>query len=197
MQQIEDFFVQLDESDAQSAVDTPQSLPDTEVAQDIDEHITTDTDAFIEDIEQTAEEVMNAYLEAFRNFDVDAIFPLLADAAKEEFESSLPILMGELPEEVVEQVVNSELSEEMIDEALQMMRATLQPILKQVFSQAEIVSSEYVGDEFRFRLRFPADMSENLGIAGTDMTKIDVQTPPDALVKMRKVDGGWRIYEME
>ena len=197
MQQIEDFFVQLDESDAQSAVDTPQSLPDTEVAQDIDEHITTDTDAFIEDIEQTAEEVMNAYLEAFRNFDVDAILPLLADAAKEEFESSLPILMGELPEEVVEQVVNSELSEEMIDEALQMMRATLQPILKQVFSQAEIVSSEYVGDEFRFRLRFPADMSENLGIAGTDMTKIDVQTPPDALVKMRKVDGGWRIYEME
>ena len=43
MQQIEDFFAQLDEADAQSAVDTPQSLPDTEVDQNADERASQPT----------------------------------------------------------------------------------------------------------------------------------------------------------
>ena len=203
MQQIEDFFAQLDEADVQSAVDTPQSLPDTEVAQNTDEHVTTDTDAFAEGTAQSAEDVMNAYLEALRNSDVDTIRSLLTDAAKDEFESSLPILMGELPQEIVDIVYNSGFPEEMADEALQMMRGMMQPTLKRMRSQADIVSSEYVGDEFHFRLRVPPPkMQEILGMLGLDISEVPeaIEVPkmpkiPDSLQKMRNEDGEWRIYK--
>ena len=124
MQQIEDFFAQLDEADVQSAVDTPQSLPDTEVAQNTDEHVTTDTDAFAEGTAQSAEDVMNAYLEALRNSDDDTIRSLLTDAAKEEFEV---YFMGELPQEILDIVYNSGLPEDVADETLEMIRGMMQP----------------------------------------------------------------------
>ena len=49
-------------------------------------------------------------------------------------------------------------------------------------SQLEIVSSEYVGNEFHFQLRMPMmEMSED----------------SDILHKMRKENGVWRIYDIE
>ena len=200
MEQIEDFFAQLDEADVQSAVDTPQSLPDTEVAQNTDEHVTTDTDAFAEGTAQSAEDVMNAYLEALRNSDVDTIRSLLTDAAKEEFES---MFMGELPQEIVDIVYNSGLPEEMVDETLQMIRGMMQPTLKRMLSQADIVSSEYVGDEFHFRLRVPPlEMQEILGMMGLETSEMPEMNEvpampaiPDSLQKMRNEDGEWRIYK--
>ena len=146
---------------------------------------------------------MNAYLEALRNSDVDTIRSLLTDAAKDEFESSLPILMGELPQEIVDIVYNSGFPEEMADEALQMMRGMMQPTLKRMRSQADIVSSEYVGDEFHFRLRVPPPkMQEILGMLGLDISEVPeaIEVPkmpkiPDSLQKMRNEDGEWRIYK--
>ena len=61
MEQIEDFFAQLEADDAQS--DTGQ-LAEAESRQDADERVAGNTDVFTENTEQSAEEVMNAYLEA-------------------------------------------------------------------------------------------------------------------------------------
>ena len=106
---------------------------------------------------------MNAYLKAFRNFDVAGIRSFLTDAAKEEFESSLPMLMGGLPQDIGDIFESSGMSEDKADETLQMIQGMMQPILKQMFNQAEIVSSEFVGEEFHFRLRSP--VAGNVGDA--------------------------------
>ena len=58
MQQIEDFFAQLESANLQSEMGTPQSPTDTVVAKNTDGKITTNTDVFAEDIEQTAKDVM-------------------------------------------------------------------------------------------------------------------------------------------
>ena len=62
------------------------------------------------------------------------------------------------------------------------------------FSQADIANSKYVGDEFHFQLSMPA-----MGLPELPLNvEIEAETPisvPDYLVKMRKVDGLWRIYE--
>ena len=145
MQQIENFFAQLDKADTQSETDTSQQTTDTSLDKNADAGDATDSRATPEDTTQSAEDVMNAYLKAFRNFDVVGIRSFLTDAAKEEFESS-------------------GMSEDKADETLQMIQGMMQPILKQMFSQAEIVSSEFVGEEFHFRLRSQLpEMSEMLG----------------------------------
>ena len=51
--------------------------------------------------------------------------------------------------------------------------------MRQMLRQMEVLSSEYVGDEFHFRLRVP------------------IAQPPEKSVKMRKVEGIWRIYDIE
>ena len=51
--------------------------------------------------------------------------------------------------------------------------------ISQMLSQMKVLSSEYVGDEFHFRLRIPAG------------------SPPEVSVKMRKVGDEWFIYEIE
>ena len=199
MQQIEDFFAQLDESDARSEADNALSLTGTDVAPDTDEHITTDTDAFAEDIEQSAEEVMNDYVEAFRNMDFEAVRDLLTGAAKEDLESQLPDLNN----------IMAEIDENGDDPVLKRM---VELALGRMFGGFEVVSSEYVGDEFHFRARMPMpeigalieplmpviqNMPEELR---AELPEIDIRELPENLenvVKMRKVDGEWRIYDME
>ena len=72
----------------------------------------------------------------------------------------LPILNGEVPKELVDMyysvfhdMLPPERADEMVDEMIQMAKKMLRPALKQMYGQAEVVSSEYVGDEFHFRLR--------------------------------------------
>ena len=50
--------------------------------------------------------------------------------------------------------------------------------VSQLFSQTKVLSSQYVGDEFHFRLRLPP-----------------IADPPEVSVKMRKVEGVWLIYD--
>ena len=93
---------------------------------------------------------MNAFVEGFKNLDLKTILPMLTGDAREKFEGDL---------ENISEVVRTQLS--------------------QILRHMEILSSEYVGDEFHFRLRVPGSH------------------PPELSVKMRKVEGVWLIYDVE
>ncbi len=194
MEQIEDFFAQLEGADLQSEMGTPQSSSDTVVAQNTDGQITTDTDVFAEDIEQSAEEVMNTYLEAFKTLDFEALRPLLTGTAKEDLERNLPDLKNNL----------AEINENKADPVL---RRMVELTLDRMRGGLEVVSSEYVGDEFHFRVRtlspqlgalielLMRDMPEELR---AELPEPDIPELPESLenvVKMRKEDGVWLIYE--
>ena len=58
-------------------------------------------------------------------------------------------------------------------------------------SQAEVVSSEYIGDEFHFRLRMPAPEIPDI----SDSDKVIFVSPSYQLIKMQKENGTWRIYD--
>ena len=178
MQQIEDFFAQLDESDAQSETDTSQFSTDTEVTKNTDEHVITDTDAFAEDIEQTAEEVMNAFVEAFKSLNFEAMGALMTGIAKEGFEEFAAMgfpLMD--PEE--------------LKDSSPEMRQMGEQIFLESISRLEVMNSEYVGDEFHFELGIqPPEVPE---IQGMEVSIV----APNTIFKMRKENGVWRIYDSE
>ena len=163
-QQIERFFSQfeqLEETDKQSEADTPQ--PPTESESEI-EPPSTDTDVPSSTTEQTAEDVMNAFVEAYKNFDIEAMLPLTTGAMKEELDNARE------------------------DMAQSSQDLEIQAVM-QLISQVEIAGSEYVGEEFHFRLRIPTPE-----IPGPP----EMPELPDSVelvVKMQKVDGAWRIYD--
>ena len=122
----------------------------------------------------------------------------MTGAAKEEFESAmLPILKGELPKDmidiyysVIHDMLPADKADEMIDEMIQMAKGAMLPALKQMFGSAEIVSSEYVGDELHFRVRISTPEipgASELGIP-------EIPKMPEQLNKIRKENGLWRIY---
>ena len=95
---------------------------------------------------QSAEDVMNAFVKAFKNLDSETLLSMLTGDLREKFESDFE----EMPEE-------------------------MRPQIRQMLRQMEVLSSEYVGDEFHFRLKVPQ--------------------APEASFKMRKVEGVWFIYD--
>ena len=97
---------------------------------------------------QSAEDAMNAYVKAFKNLDLETLRSMLTGHARETFGSDFEAV----PEEI-------------------------RPQIRQMLSQMEVLSSEYVGDEFHFRLRTP------------------MAQPPEVSVKMRKMEGIWLIYD--
>ena len=141
---------------------------------------------------------MNAYVEALRNLDVERLLSLMTGSAKEEFESEmLPVLKGELPQDLIDtyyslahDMLPPEKADEMVDDLIQIAKAGRLPVLKQMLSSAEVVSSEYVGDELHFQVRISSPEipgASELGIP--EMPKM-----PDQLNKIRKENGVWRIY---
>ena len=190
MGQIEDLFAQLDEADGKSEVSTSQFLTDTEVAQNTDEHVTTDTDAFAEHIEQSAEEVMNAFVEAMRNLEQDTLLSLMTVDFSERVANAPLFPSGGEIREILKDAAD-EMPDDIKERLLKAVAENEVHIEFEALTEIEVVSYEYVGDEFRFRLRCaPPDISEILG------TKMELLALPDALVKMRKENGAWRIYEM-
>ena len=184
MEPNDDFLGQFQETD------TAQFTTDTEFEIDVNQDLFADISTLLDDEGQSAEDVMNAYLKALRSLDVEVIRSLMTGTAKEEFESAmLPVLNGELPEEVAE-IFYDILPAEKADEMVQGIREMMQPILKQMLGQAEVVSSEHVGDELHFRIRISAP--EIPGTSGFEMPKI-----PDSLDKIRKENGVWRIYDQK
>ena len=178
--------------------DTAQFTTDIDFGIDTDLDLITDISALLDDEGQLAEDVMNAYVEALRNLDVEGIRSLMIGAAKEAFESDmLPVIEGELPKEmedmyygVVHDMLPAEKADEMVEDLIQTVKEGMLPILKQMLSSAEVVSSEYVGDEFHFQVRISSpEIPGASGLGIPEMPKM-----PDQLNKIRKENGVWRIY---
>ena len=179
-QQIKNFFSQLEESDAQSNADPPQ--PPTESESEI-EPTSTDTDAPSSTTEQSAEDVMNIYIDAFKSLDFEVMGSLMIGVAKDGFEEAAGMgfrLMD--PEELKDLPV----------EMRQMVEQQMRDQMLKHFSGLEIVSSKYVGDEFHFEIGGPPPE-----ILGTPAIVISEVRAPNELYKMRKENGAWRIYESE
>ncbi len=175
-QQINNFFSQLEESDVQSEAVAPQSATESESEV---KSISTGTDVPLPATEPTAEEVMNTFVEAFKNFDFEALLPLTTGAVREEFEGSdsdMERLLEEAP---------AEMEQEIIDGILE------------TASQVEVTSTEYVGDEFHFGLRTPPLKIQSPEMrTPTGSERFSLSTSSEVLYfKMRKEDGVWRIYE--
>ncbi len=99
---------------------------------------------------QSAEDVMNTFVEAFKNLDAETMLSTLTEDARETFGINFA---EDAPEHLRTQ-------------------------MSQMLSSMEVLNSEYMGDEFHFVLKVP------------------IAQPPEASVKMRKVEGIWRIYDM-
>ena len=180
MEQIEDFFDQLDEADARLETDTPQFAADVEVDRTSDESDTTGSSGTSASTTQSAEDVMNAYVRALKNLDFEAMLSLGTPAAREELRDFLDDF-------------DSNLSNPMAREMFQSM-----------ISQAEVVGSEYVGDEYHFRIRVPLripvldgmEFPEGLEPPESVRRLAEIIPESDILVyKMRKEDGAWRIFK--
>ena len=199
MGQIEDFFAQLDELDARSEADTSHLPTDGASGQD-SETDNTGPSVASEDAGLSAEEVMNSFVEALRNGDMETTLPFVTGTPRELIENSLLILGGKIPEEWLNQQVNDALnaiedvspeamSEELVEEVTRSVLEGMEAIrapeelarMREMLSQIEIVSGEYAGDEFHFRLGLPTS---------------DIPGPTKIVFKMRKVDEEWRIYDM-
>ena len=200
MEQIEDFFAQLDESDAESEANSSQLS--TDAASDRDaETGNTGPSVASESTILSAEEVMNAFIEAYRNADFEAIRPLLTGTIKEQFEGngSARTALGKevvVHEEIIihDGASTAEEVQEMIMEGIAQRIEQMSESVPKVLNQTEVVSSGYFGDEFHFQLQVPKlEWPEVPGLVGSPDT---IQVPP-VTFKLRKEGGTWLIYGME
>ena len=196
--------------DQSEEADIAQFMLEVEFEPEADQSLSTDTSMLLDDEGRSAEDVMNAYLEAYKNLDFKAALPLVTGAVKEDIESSIPALENAKTE-------IAEAGAEAGSDAKQFVGG----MLNQMLGRTEIVSSEYVGGEFHFRLREPklqigeliemvmqnlpedhqaAALAEIAEIPGAELERVAVEmenrpAPSDILIKMRKENGAWRIYE--
>ena len=179
-------------------VSHPQETVTTQFAVDVESETDANQDLFdeistsLDDKGRFPEDVMNDYLEAYRNVDADTMRLLLTGAPKEEFENGMMRVWngnGELPQDLVDFVYGL-VPREDADEILQQVKESRLPSLKQRNAQAEIATSEYVGDEFHFRIRIPVPKMRK--IPGVELPELPDSVTP--IRKMRKENGVWRIY---
>ena len=188
--------LEFDDFSGQSEdTDPEQFATEGEFESDTDQSFFADISVLLDDEGRTAEEVMNAYVEALRTFDAEGISALVTGAAKQKFESRmLPLLNGEVPKELVDiyyriyhDILPAEKADKMVADMLQM------------YGRAEVVSSEHVGDEFHFRLRVPTpEMPEMPPVPGLEIP--EMPKIPDSITwlrKIRKENGVWRIYDAQ
>ncbi len=117
---------------------------------------------------QSPEDLMNAFVKALKNVDSGAMRSMLTERGIETFGiEMIPGVLVMLTEQGIEILGNEEVLKDVL------------PQLRQMFRQMEVLSSEYVGGEFHFRLRMP------------------MENPPELSVKMRKVGDEWFIYDVE
>ena len=178
MEQIEDFFAQLEADDAQSGPKTPQLATEMKVNQNTEEDYTPELSATYESTMQSAEDVMNAFVDAFKNLDFEAMGLLMTGSAKEGIKKvesmGFPLMDPEESENLPAEV-----------------RLGLEKMVIEHFSRLTVVNSGYVGDEFHFELGGPPP---ELEIPGMVISNLDA---PNELYKMRKENGLWRIYGSE
>ena len=203
-------WLELDDFSGQSEdTDLEQFATEEEFESDTDQSFFADISVLLDDEGRSAEEVMNAYVEALRSLDAEGIGSLVTGAAKDEFESGmLPILNGEVPKDMVDiyysvahDILPAEMADEMIADMLQTAKKMMRPALK-MYGQAEVVSSKHVGDEFHFRLRVPMpempEMPEIPPVPGLEIPEMPEM--PDSITRLRKIrkeNGVWRIYDAQ
>ena len=191
----DEFFGQSEETD------TAPFATEVEFEPDADQSLITNTSTLLDDTGQSAEDVMDAFVEAFRNSDIEAMLPLLTETLRNKEES------GDLYEGSDRTITTEDV--EWVKEIAAGLGLTITKVgrtvveetgddsgfeqMLKVFGQTEVVSGKYAGDEFHFQLRMPTmEMPEIPPHA-----EIGTETPipvPDFLVKMRREDGMWRIY---
>ena len=193
---IDDLFAELDETDLAQFATEADFEPDAE------ENLTADTSTLLDDRGQSAEDVMNAFMEAFRNSDFKAMRSLLTADMRNDMGhsghdgSEIPIEIREIQHESSDGIPD-EAVEAMAEEKIRQLEPLLVESIRESQSQASVVSSEYVGDEFHFLLRLPAPRMPNIPDSreqGVERS-ISVTPPPDSLIKIRKEEGMWRVYE--
>ena len=183
----DDLFAELDETDLAQLVTEVDFDPDAEKS------LTTDISTLLDDTGQSAEDVMYAYVEAFKNLDANAMRPLVTGTARELFEGRTPkIEIGEVRNEASDGTPD-EIVEEMAEEMTRQLEQQLLDPTRKMYSQTEVVSSGYVGDEFHFQLRKPA--LEIPEIPDVELNFSSPPSPTDSFLKMRKENGAWLIYE--
>ena len=161
VESIDDFFNQPEETD------TTQLATEPEFERDIDQGFTTDISASSDSTSQSAEDVMYAYLEAYRNSDNDVLESLMTEEHRHSYRDNA----SELPLEIVD---------------------TIAELMRERNSQAEVESSKYVGDEFHFQLTAPA-LDRPPIISDRGIT-VFIGASYE-LIKMRKENGVWLIYD--
>lgn len=178
MEQIEDFFAQLEADDAQSGPETPQLATEMKVNQNTEEDYTPESSTTYESTMQSAEDVMNAYVDAFKNLDFEAMGLLMTGSLKDGFKRA---------ESMGFPLMDPEESENLPAEV----RQGVEKMVIEHLSSLTVVNSGYVGDEFHFELGGPPP---ELEIPGMVISNLDA---PNELYKMRKENGLWRIYDNE
>ena len=197
VESIDDFFGQPEETDM------PQFATETEFSPDV-QSLSTDTSVLLDDTGQSPEDVMDVFVEAWRNADFEAMLPLLtASLRKKEENGDLYERSDRMTDEDVERfeeiaareglTIDTTTIETIVVEGEVGEHSGFEHMLK-TFSQADIANSKYVGDEFRFQLRMPAMELPGMHSDVEIRTEIPISVP-DFLVKMRRADGMWRIYE--
>lgn len=162
MESIDDFSDQPDETDM------AQFATETEFERDTEQGFATDISASSDSTGQSAEDVMYAYLEAYRNFDNDALASLMTEEHRHNHRDNAN---GELPLDIVDKIAE---------------------LMSERNSQAEIENSKYVDNEFHFRLKAPAlDMPPIVSDRGIT---VFIGSSYE-LVKIRKENGAWLIYD--
>ena len=170
---VDDFFDQPDETDM------TQFATEMEFELDVEQDFAIATSASSESASQSAEDVMYAYFEAYRNYDYKVIDSLRTEQYRRSIRdnsANRPPASDEAHEH-----------DEVVQTRLQMLRETIRELHKQTV----LVSSEYVGDEFHFRLRIPD--SELQGVS--DLIMPIAICISNQQVKMQKENGVWGIYD--
>ena len=185
---INDLFAELDETDSSQFATEADFDPDGE------ESLTADISTLLDDTGQSAEDVMDAYVEAWRNADFEAMRPLLTTDMKRrrhDHDAEVSIEIGKVRNEGSDDIPD-EVIEAMAAEKIKQLRPLLDVLFREIQSQASAINGEYVGDEFHFRLRMPTPNILNSREHGVEMS---FTSPPDTVIKMRREEGVWRVYD--
>ena len=179
IESIDDFFDQPDETDM------VQFATETEFDIDAEQDFATDISTLSESTSQSAEDVMDAYVEAWRNSDYEAMRPLFAEDVGHSGLDETTVVG-------IETVGGHPDGEQLgVEEQTRQLEPLLGQLSHKRRSQAEVVSNEYVGDEFHFRFRTPASEIPDI----SDQGETVVFPSEERLIKMRKENGAWRIYD--
>ncbi|RKU32376.1 hypothetical protein C6496_24145 [Candidatus Poribacteria bacterium] len=157
-----------DFSDQSDETDMAQFATDMEFEPGAEQDFATDISVSSDSTSQSAEDVMYTYLEAYKNLDSDVLDSLMTEKHRHSRRDNVS---GELPLEIVDKIAE---------------------LMRERNSRAEIESSKYVGDEFHFQLAAPAldrpPIVSDRGITVFSGASYE-------LIKMRKENGVWRIYD--